>query len=315
MVIVVTPVAARPAAAATRPSACRAVMTGTFLQPSYPVFGWSAARYDQELSAMKAAGIRMVIDQWTVDMDANQAYYPAPSGWYPRAADMVGSLMASADRQGMGVWLGLGNVYAWQAHATDPGWLADQLYVDEQVASQLWALYPGKIRGWYVSNEVDDRLLSDPAAVGPMTSFFSSLAAWLHTHAGNLRVMTSPTYSSLQESTTQFAASVRSVLGTLDVVNVQDGGGSGYIGPSDITHWFSALAQALAGTRTTLWSDPDMYSVSGGPMAPAQLQADLKATCPYAAGRTGFSFSTQMSPAGVGTSTYYDAYRQYASTA
>ena len=54
-----------------------------------------------------------------------------------------------------------------------------------------------------------------------------------------------------------------------------------------------------------------MFDSPSGPMAPAKLQANLKATCGLVASRPGFSFTTQMSPASLGTSTYYDAYRAY----
>ncbi len=307
---------ARASAIPLKPgSTCRAVMGGSFLQPSFPVFGWSAARYDQELRDMRAVGITSVIDQWTVDMDANSSYYVSRAGLYPTGTDMVGSLMASAGRQRASVWLGLGKVYDWQSHATDAAWLQNQLVVDKRIADELWVLYPGKIAGWYISNEVDDVLLSTTAATGPMTSFFTSLADYLHSHDGNLDVMASPTYSGLHQSVTQFAQSTRSVLGSLDVLNVQDGGGSGYIGPSDITNWFSALSAALAGTQTALWQDADMYASPSGPMPPARLQADLKATCGYAVARTGFSFTTQMGPADLGIRVYYDAYKTYASAA
>lgn len=228
---------------------------------------------------------------------------------------MVSPLVASAGLLHMDLWLGLGNVYNWQAHATDQAWLYNQLYVDERTADQLWALYPGRISGWYVSNEVNDALLSTPAAVGPMQWFFAALATYLHTHDGNLKVMTSPTYSGLHQSPAWFAQSVKSVLGSVDVLNVQDGGGAGYIGPANITDWFSALSAALAGTRTALWQDADMYASSGGPMHISRLGADLKATCGYAVGRTGFSFTTQMGPADLGTRRYYDAYRTYAAAA
>ncbi|MCA1675090.1 MAG: DUF4434 domain-containing protein, partial [Actinobacteria bacterium] len=147
----ISPLATGVAVAAPKTSKpCRAVLTGTFLQPSYAVFGWSAARYDQELRDMRAVGIRTVIDQWTVDMDANLAHYPASDGWYPRGADMVRPLLASAGRLRMSVWLGLGNVYDWQAHATDEAWLENQLRVNQRIAEELWALYPGKITGWYI---------------------------------------------------------------------------------------------------------------------------------------------------------------------
>jgi hypothetical protein len=301
---------ASPASTATTALSCHPTMRGTFLQPSFPLFSWDSTRYDQELTAMNAVGIRSVILQWTVDMDANQAYYPDPASWYPQGANLVGSLLSSAGRHGTAVVLGLANVYNWQAHATDSTWLANQLYVDEQTADQLYARFQGKFKGWYVSNEVNDSLLANPAAVGPMTWFFGSLAGYLHTHDGNLTVMESPTYSGLNESTPRFAQSVRSVLGSVDIVDVQDGGGSGYIRPSDISNWFSALHSVFAGTKTQVWSDADMYD-NGAPMDPAQLQADLKATCGLATGWTGFSFTTQMGPQDLGTSTYFDAYRSY----
>ncbi len=292
-------------------ASCRAAMSSTFLQPSFPVFAWDAARYGRELSDMKAVGIGSVIDQWTVDMDAGLTHYPSPPGMYQRGPDMVSPLIAAADRQRVSVWLGLGNVYAWQSHATDLSWLQNQLYIDMKAADQLYALYPGRIKGWYISNEVDDVLLSNPAALGPMRSFFTELAGYLHSHDGNLAVMASPTYSGLNQSPAEFARGVKDVLGALDVVNVQDGGGSGYIAPSDITNWFRALSGAFAGTRTAVWSDADMFASPSGPMPPAQLQSNLNATCGLVASRSGFSFTTQMSPASLGTSTYYDAYRSY----
>jgi len=303
----ILPMASAPAQAAS----CRATMSSTFLQPSFPVFAWSANRYAQELGGMKAIGIRTVIDQWTVDMDANQAYYPTPSNWYPRGADMVGSLISTAGRYQMSVWLGLGNVYGWQTHATDYAWLQNQLYVDIQTANQLYALYPGRFKGWYISNEVDDKLLANPAAVGPMRWFFSELANYLHTHLGNLPVMASPTYSGLQQSPAQFAQGIKDVHGALDVVNVQDGGGSGYIGSSDITNWFTALSSALKGTRTALWSNADMFGGPNGPIDPVKLQNNLNATCGLVAANSGFSYTSQMSPLTLGTSTYYDAYQAY----
>jgi len=296
-----------PAEAAT----CRAVMSSTFLQPSFPVFDWTPTRYGQELSDMKAVGIRTVIDQWTVDMDANQAYYPTPSNWYPSGANMVGNLLNAAGPRQMSVWLGLGNVYSWQAHATDWAFLQNQLYVDIQTANQLYALYPGRFKGWYISNEVDDTLLANPAAVAPMRWFFTQLADYLHTHLGNLPVMASPTYSSLQRSPAQFAQGIKDVHGALDVVNVQDSGGSGYIGPTDITNWFSALAAGFRGTRTAVWSNADMFAAPSGPMAPTRLQADLNATCGLVAANSGFSFTTQMSPRSLGTASFYNAYRSY----
>ena len=91
---------------------------------------------------------------------------------------------------------------------------------------------------------------------------------------------------------------------------MQDGGGAGYIGASDITNWFTALRSAFSGSATALWQDADMYGLNA-PMAPSRLQADLKATCGLVTGRSGFSFTTQMGPRDIGTSYYFDAYRSF----
>lgn len=287
-------------------------MTSSFIQPNpSTTIYWTSQRFLQEYQSMKNVGINSIIDQWTVDIDANEAYYPSSASWYPQKSNMVGNIIASAGVNGVQVWLGLGNVYNWQSHASDTAWLNNQAYIDEITADQLYQLYGNQFKGWYISNEVNDKLLSTPADVAPMTSFFQQVSNYLHTHDGNKPVMTSPTYANLTESPTQFAASCVQVMGTVDVLNVQDSGGSGYEHPADITNWFTALHNQLAGTHTALWDDPDMFSPTGGPMNSTQLQNDLKATTGLVNSDSGFSFTTQMGPSDIGTSTYYDAYKAY----
>lgn len=287
-------------------------MGATFLQPSWPVASWSRGRYDVELADMSVVGIRTVILQWTVDMDAKIAWFPASLSGYRRNADMVGLLMAAAARRHDSVWLGLGNVYSWQKHASDRRWLANQLAIDERIADQLWARHHGSIAGWYISNEVDDALLSRPSTASTIGWFFSQLTHYLHTHDGGRPVMTSPTYSGLHLSTTQFAAAAQRYLHSVNVLNVQDGGGSGYIAAGDIKNWFTALHKVFAGSPVQLWQDPDMYGLHG-PMASAQLQRNLAATCGLVNMRSGFSFTTQMGPHDLRTSSYYNAYRAFRS--
>lgn len=292
----------------------KAKMTATFLQPSintaYPTINWSVARLEQEFALEKAAGITVVIDQWTVDQDANQAYYPDGTGWYPQHGNMVGNVITAAQAEGMTVWLGLANTYAWQSRASDSAWLSNQSYDDEVTANQLYALYGTKIAGWYISNELDDSLLSTPADAAPMTSFFTGLTTYLHSHDGNKKVMESPRFSGLNQSNTQFASTLAAVEPGMDVINVQDSCGSGYINASNMAYWFSALDTQFAGTSTAVWSNPDMFS-GGTYMPPATLQADLQAEAPYVSGISGFSFTTEMDPAVIGTSTPYQTYKSY----
>jgi hypothetical protein len=297
------------AAAGAQPS----VMTATFLQPSSTTVSWTVQQYQREINLERAVGITGIIDQWTVDENARLAYYPDPSDWYPRGDDMTDPLLTAAGQAGDAVWLGLANVPDWQSYAGDPSWLDNQLYIDEHTADQLYALYgSAAFVGWYIPFEVSDEQLT-AADAGPVGSFFSSLVLYLHTHDGDKPVMASPTYEHLTMSPAQFASAVQSTLGSLDVLNVQDSGGSGYETPADITNWFTALHAAFAQTNVSLWDDPDMYSAAndGGPMSPGQLQADLAATSGLVSAYSGFSFTTQMDPDLIGTSEYYDAYQAY----
>jgi Domain of unknown function (DUF4434) len=311
---ILAPVALSPLAAGAA-TAAPPVMSTTFLQPSGTTIPWKAQQYQSEIALERAAGITGIIDQWTVDEDASQAYYPDAAGWYPRSSDMTDPLLSAAGQAGDTVWLGLANVSAWQSHAGDASWLSNQLYVDEKTADQLYSLYGSAkaFKGWYVPFEVSDQQLGASADAAPMRSFFSSLTSYLHTHDGGKPVLTSPTYEHLTESPAQFAASVQSILGSFDVIDVQDSGGSGYEQPSDIINWFTALHKALAGTRSALWDNPDLFSAAnhGGPMTPAQLQANLKAAYGQVRAYSGFSFTTQLDPNLIGTSSYYNAYQTY----
>lgn len=292
------------------------IMTSTFVQPSinaaYPTINWTTAQFNTDFKSMSQAGIHDVIVQWTVDRDANQAYYPSTAGWYPQVGNMVGNIMSTASTQNVNhVWLGLANTYNWQAHASDTSWLYNQYYDDITTANQLYALYGNQITGWYISNEVSDTQLGNPAAAAAEQWFFSSLTSYLHTHDGNLPVMESPTYQNLSLTPTQFATDAKATLGSVDVLNVQDSGGSGYIHPADITNWFTALASAFNGSTTQVWQNPDMFA-SGGPMPAAQLQSDIQATDGLVSSVSGFAFITQMDPNVLGTHAAYDGYKTYA---
>lgn len=294
------------------------IMTSTFVQPSinaaYPTINWTVGQFNADFKKMSQAGIHDVIVQWTVDRDANQAYYPSSPGWFPRVGNMVGNVMSAADTQNVNhVWLGLANTYNWQAHANDPAWLNSQAYDDITTADQLFALYGTKIAGWYISNEVSDTQLGIPVDATAVQGFFTTLTTYLHSHDGNLPVMESPTYQNLSLTPTQFASDAHTTLGTVDVLNVQDSGGSGYIHPADITNWFTALATEFSGSSTKIWTNPDMFdSTSHGPMPPTLLQQDIGATNGLVSSVSGFSFITQLDPGILGTYGYYDAYRAYA---
>ncbi|MGH9123992.1 MAG: DUF4434 domain-containing protein [Acidimicrobiales bacterium] len=290
-------------------TACHATMGASFLPPSFAA-SWSLSRYGQDLSDMKAVGINTVILQETVDLDANLAYFPVSAGGFPQAPNVTGDLIYEAAVHGSKVMLGLTNANDWAVNAGNYTWLSYQLVTDEHLADRLYSLYRGWFSGWYIPNEVDDYLLSAPSEVTPTTWFFNTLTQYLHTHDGAMSVMAAPFYQNTWQTTAQYAAGVAQMFAKVDIVNLQDGAGEGR-SAANVATLFSAVAAAMAGHHPQLWDDPDMYRMGVGPMPPGQLQSNLQAACGAAVSWSGFSFSSQMEPLGVGTSTYYSSYAAY----
>ena len=52
------------------------VMSATYLQPSGTTIPWTSQQYQREITLERGVGITEIVDQWTIDEDANQAYYP-----------------------------------------------------------------------------------------------------------------------------------------------------------------------------------------------------------------------------------------------
>lgn len=223
---------------------------------------------------------------------------------------MAGSEIYEAAVHGTSVVLGLTNSNNWATNAGNYAWLNYQLVTDEHVADRLYSLYHGWFSGWYIPNEVDDYILATPSETAATTWFFNTLSQYLHTHDGNLTVMASPFFQNTWQTPAQFGQGVSQMFAKVDVVNLQDGAGEGRSAGA-VTTLFSAVAAALQGQHPRLWEDSDMFLMGVGPMPSSQLVSDMQATCGAATGWSGFSFSTQMEPLGVGSSTYYDAYAAY----
>lgn len=296
------------------------IMTGTFIQESPTIDAWTGTRWGQEMDDMTAIGIRTLILQWSLDQDDQKVLYrgppvpniPGTSTPFIIGPDYVDNLLFNAVAHGDDVWLGLSNYGTWQSHANDSTWLNQQLALSKQVADELYALYGtnSAFVGWYIPFEIDAVLLSTPANIGPMTSYFTSLINYLHSHYPSKKVMVSPTYSinGVALGPAAYASALLPVVAGVDVINLQDGGSNQ--SSSTITSYFSALHTALANTTTQLWSNPDMFSNSGGPMASSQLQSNILAAAPYVVKITGFSFPTQMGPHDISSTAYAD-YQQY----
>lgn len=114
------------------------------------------------------------------------AYYPSKlyPGQYPLAAkDPLEAVLASADKNGMSVFVGVGS-YAWFDFT--PGSLAWH----KKLASELWDKYGHhpSFYGWYVSEEQDGGLADDQARKD-IVNFFTELKKYVYQLAPDKPVM------------------------------------------------------------------------------------------------------------------------------
>lgn len=282
-------------------------------------------------TGMYQLGITSVILQWTADPFQNTAYYPSPT-----IANNTGQLVpklftaAAQTSPAMKVWLGLaqydgtnGNDYGnFYYNNVNPGTgynLGAFLTFQKLVANELHTLYGSNIAGFYISQEIDGHYAAGSTACATAASYYQSLTSYLHTTFPGVPVLVSPMYADLSLTASQFASAITQMFVSgggntkPDFIAVQTGSGDASIGANDITpaqidSYFSAIATALSGTGIQLWCNNDMYNGSGTPLATSDLQAAMAAAAPYVSSYTGFSFTSQMSPQGLGSSTVYNAY-------
>jgi hypothetical protein len=311
----------------------RPLMSSTFMQPGTPVGGssnltWNQARMNAELNApgtgMWQAGIKTVILQWAADYSSgvNKAYYPSPT--VPQSTNLAGMLFTAAATASpaMKIWLGLGQdtYYDFYYNCANPSTnyiMGTLLPKQLACAAELYALYGSQIAGWYLPEEIDGNFAPGSVAQQTATSYYTALIAALKTAYPTIQVMASPFYAGLQLTPAQFATTCSLIWGStaLDILAPQTGSGDGSMSaysmtPAQVASYFSAIRAAMPAT-TTLWANCDMYSGSGGPLPLASLTAAMAAAQPYVRSFTGFSFTSQMSPLGLGSSSTYNAYLAY----
>lgn len=311
-------------------------LTSTLLQPGNKGnLSWTQTRMNSEFygsgTGMYQAGITTAILQWSADPYQNTAYYPSPT--IPNNAGQLAPQMLTAAAQSspaMNVWMGLGqydgtngnDYYNFYYNCVNPGtgWVMGTLLpFQKKVAAELYTLYGSSIAGWYIPQEIDGNYPAGSTQAATAASYYQALTSWLHTNYPGVPVMVSPFYADLNLTASQFASTLTQLFVSgggntcPDVIALQSGAGDASIGdsnmtPAQITSYFSATSTALSGTGIALWENCDMYDGSGGPMPTANLAASMTAAAPYVTSYTGFSFTSQMSPLGLGTASVYNAY-------
>ncbi|MDR3626280.1 MAG: DUF4434 domain-containing protein, partial [Ignavibacteriaceae bacterium] len=148
--------------------AAKAAMDGSFIQ-EWLCARWSDARWQQEFTMMKNAGMHYLIigpvAEWQADNTIITLYpstIPNTVLYSPlNGDDMVDRCLKNAEAAGIKVFIGIAmNQNWWKAHGADTTWFYNQMESDNNVCDELWShyksKYPDAFYGWYWAYEIDN---------------------------------------------------------------------------------------------------------------------------------------------------------------
>ena len=260
-------------------SANKAVADGSFLQSSLCGF-WSDARWQEEFSAMKNAGMHYLIIGPVEESSPGKittTLYPsslpntqmATGGNGIPFPDVVDACLRNAQSAGIKVFIGIGmNSNWWNSPGNDSTWLYGQMNFDNKVCDELWNLYkkkyPDAFYGWYWAYEVANIGITR-AQQQILTNAMNIQLDHLSTSNEKLPFMWCPFMNSRLGTPQEYQSMWEHVLSNLhtsvgDIFCPQDCIGAGGLNLSILASWFSALRQAVnTKPGLVMWSDVETF--------------------------------------------------------
>ncbi|MEU4482341.1 DUF4434 domain-containing protein [Micromonospora sp. NPDC023966] len=300
--------------------------SGSFIQPDL-VDRWTDAQLRAEMEMLARACIKEQVIQWTADTGTSPATRIYPSS-EPQSTktDVVGRILAAAQRQGIKVFLGLQtNNQWWNRYANDEAWLDAEAAYANKLADDLWqkygSTYRDTIAGWYLSFEVDNWNFPSTVTWDRMASFYQTVGTHLNQLTTGMPVVISPFYNSSGGlSADGWSQMWRQILSAsdIDVIAMQDGVGAGHATTEQLPEWFAATKQAIqdVSPTTQLWADTETFIPSSTgfiSMPTAHVVSDMHAVRPYVNRYWSFSYDHYYSPVVVNPA-YDKTYRAYLKT-
>ncbi len=250
---------------------------GSFLQ-SWLCGYWSDARWQQEFTAMKEAGMHYLIIGPAVECSASyitQTFYPSTlpnteMAGYLNGRDMIDICLRNAKSAGIKVFVGISsNDLWWNAHGTDTTWLYNQMNFDNKVCDELWTLYknkyPSTFCGWYWAYEIDNGSFVTEAQQNELIHAMNIQLDHLTATNEKLPFMWCPFMNSQLGTPQAYQSMWENVLAGLhtsngDIFCPQDCVGAGGLKLNEVASWFSALRQAVnTKPGLVMWSDVETF--------------------------------------------------------
>ncbi|MBI5476103.1 MAG: DUF4434 domain-containing protein [Ignavibacteriales bacterium] len=295
--------------------ASKAAANGSFIQPNL-CSSWSDARWQQEFTAMKNAGMHYLIIQYVAQSSPGKitiTYYPSGlpnTGMVKGIPDMVDACLRNAQSSGIKVFIGIDSSDKWwNLSVYDSTWLYNQMYFDNKVCDELWSLYknkyPDTFYGWYWAYEVDNVRFATQAMQQVLIKAMNIQLDHLTSTKEKLPFMWSPFMNSKLGGPQAYQSIWQNVLAGLrtsagDIFCPQDCIGTGNLNLSNLTAWFSALRSAV-NTKAGLimWSDVETFEVYQNNYFSATMDrfiSQLKIEQPYVDDYVTFAYCHYYSP-------------------
>lgn len=255
-------------------------LTGTFVQ----LFGkdnWSEAQWDEFLTEIKDVGMNTLIVQYTAFKNAynNITWFNSANTFTTiKSKHTLERVLASAQRKGIEVHIGLHFDDTYWQHQTDVAWLQTQANYCIAIAEEIQAQFGTHVafKGWYIPHEPEPNAYNTDEKVRLFREHFvDRISNRLH-QLNNKPVSIAAFWNSslsTPEQLQHFMAELSK--SNLQIIMLQDGVGAQHVTLERLASYYEAAQRGLfeenKNYKGVFWSDLETFASPNGeyPFEPA----------------------------------------------
>lgn len=305
-------------------------LTGTFVQ----LFGkdnWSEAQWDEFLTEIKDVGMNTLIVQYTAFKNPynNITWFNSANTFTTiKSKHTLERVLASAQRKGIEVHIGLHFDDTYWQHQTDVAWLQTQANYCIVIAEEIQAQFGTHVafKGWYIPHEPEPNAYNTDEKVRLFREHFvDRISNRLH-QLNNKSVSIAAFWNSslsTPEQLQHFMAELSK--SNLQIIMLQDGVGAQHVTFNRLASYYEAAQRGLfeenKNYKGVFWSDLETFASPNGeyPFHPATFdrvkqQLETALSIPKVSKIVSFHYFDDMStksPHKAKADTLREAYKNY----
>ena len=306
------------------------ILTGTFVQ----LFGkdnWSEAQWDEFFTEIKDLGMNTLIVQYTAFKNASNNitwFNSANTFTATKSKHTLERVLASAQRKGIEVHIGLHFDDTYWQHQTDVAWLQTQANYCITIAEEIQAQFGRHtaFKGWYIPHEPEPNAYNTDEKVRLFREqFVDRISNRLH-QLNNKPVSIAAFWNSslsTPEQLQHFMAELSK--SNLQIIMLQDGVGAQHVTFNRLANYYEAAQRGLfeenKNYKGVFWSDLETFASPNGeyPFEPATFdrvkqQLETALSIPKVSKIVSFQYFDDMStksPHKAKADALREAYKDY----